>query len=104
MKSAEHVPGPPPADPFQPALAADYFIDPLCSWSWGNEPHIRRFVTEFGHAVLARRRTGGLFERLDAGFFDPQHGLSGADIAAIAAHQAEVSEQTGMPIDRKSVV
>jgi len=38
-------------------------------------------------------------ERRDAGFFDPQHGLSGADAAAIAAHQAEVAAETGMPID-----
>jgi putative protein-disulfide isomerase len=87
------VPGPPPP------LAADYFVDPLCSWSWGNEPRIRRFLSEFGPAVALTRRTGGLFEHRDAGFHDPQYDLSGDDPAAIAAHQAEVASETGMPID-----
>lgn len=84
-----------------PVLAADYFVDPVCSWSWGNEPRIRRFLSEFGHAVGLTRRTGGLFEHRDAGFFDPQYGLSGDDAEAIAAHQAEVAAETGMPIDTR---
>lgn len=89
------MPGPPPP------LAADYFVDPVCAWSWGNEPRIRRFLAEFGPAVALTRRTGGLIERRDAGFFDPQYGLSGDDPAGIAAHQAEVAAETGMPIDTR---
>lgn len=80
-------------------LRAQYFVDPICSWSWGNEPHLRKFLAEFGPHVHLRHRMGGLLGRRDAGFLDPQVGLGGEDPAAYAAHQTEVCEETGMPFD-----
>jgi putative protein-disulfide isomerase len=82
-------------------LRAQYFVDPICSWSWGNEPHLRKFLTEFGSHLHLRHRMGGLMGRRDAGFHDPQYGLGGDDPAAYAVHQTEVCEETGMPFDAR---
>jgi len=80
-------------------LRAQYFVDPICSWSWGNEPHLRKFLTEYGPHLHLRHRMGGLMARRGTGFFDPQVGLGGEDPAAYAAHQSEVCDETGMPFD-----
>lgn len=82
-------------------LRAQYFVDPICSWSWGNEPHIRKFLAEYGPHVHLRHRMGGLLGRRGAGFFDPQFGLGGEDPSAYAAHQIEVCAESGMPFDPK---
>ncbi len=80
-------------------IAADYFTDPICSWSWGNEPNFRKLRQAFPGAIRIHHRMGGLVERRDEGFYDPQYDLGGENPEAYAIHQEEVSIETGMPID-----
>lgn len=80
-------------------LRAEYFTDPLCSWSWGNEPKYRKLREEFGDQIQWRHRLGGLMERWSKDFYDPLYNLSGGDGEALAKHQEEVSIKTQMPID-----
>lgn len=82
-------------------LEAEYFVDPICSWSWSNEPRVRRFLARYGAGVFLWRRMGGLMARRDAGFFDPQYDLGGADPGAYARHQGEVCAGSGMPFDAR---
>lgn len=80
-------------------IRAEYFTDPLCSWSWGNEPHYRKLRDEFGGQIQWRHRLGGLMERWSKDFNDPLYQLTGGDAEALARHQEEVSLITQMPID-----
>lgn len=32
-------------------ITAEYFTDPLCSWSWGNGPKYRKLREEFGDQI-----------------------------------------------------
>lgn len=80
-------------------IRAEYFTDPLCSWSWGNEPHYRKLREEFGEQIQWRHRLGGLMERWSEDFYDPLYQLTGGDAEALARHQEEVSLTTRMPID-----
>ena len=70
-------------------LYADYFTDPLCSWSWGNEPIYRRLREEFGGQIAWTHRMGGLMEKRSEDF-DPEE---------MARHQEEASLATKMPVD-----
>jgi protein-disulfide isomerase-like protein with CxxC motif len=80
-------------------LLAQYFTDPLCSWSWGNEPYYRKLRAAFGEQIQWRHRLGGLMERWAPTFYDPLYNLRGGDAEALARHQEEVSLLTQMPID-----
>lgn len=68
-------------------IMAEYFTDPLCSWSWGNEPHYRKLREEFGDQIQWRHRLGGLIERWSG------------DAKEMARHQEEASMKTEMPVD-----
>ncbi len=80
-------------------LTAEYFTDPLCSWSWSNEPHYRKLKEEFGEQIDLHHRMGGLMEKWSEGFYDPLYDLKGGDAKALAEHQEEVSLINRMPID-----
>ena len=80
-------------------VKAEYFTDPLCSWSWGNEPHYRKLKEEFGNQIQWRHRLGGLMEKWSEDFYDPLYNLTGGDVNSLAKHQEEVSMKTRMPID-----
>lgn len=80
-------------------LRAEYFTDPLCSWSWGNEPNYRKTRDEFGEQIIWQHRMGGLIENRNEDFYDPQYHIKGSDVKALAKHQEEVSLETQMPID-----
>ncbi|MDD5434342.1 MAG: DsbA family protein [Nitrospira sp.] len=68
-------------------IRAEYFTDPLCSWSWGNEPHYRKLREEFGDQIQWRHRLGGLIKRWSG------------NSKEMARHQEESSLKTQMPID-----
>ncbi len=80
-------------------IRAEYFTDPLCSWSWGNEPNYRKLREEFGEQILWRHRMGGLMGKWSEDFYDPLYKLSGGDAEAMAKHQEETSIKTEMPVD-----
>ncbi|MDH5525744.1 MAG: DsbA family protein [Nitrospirota bacterium] len=80
-------------------LAADYFTDPLCSWSWCNEPLYRRLVWTFGHGLIIHHRMGGLLAARNASFADAEFGLSGEDPGQYRLHQEEVCRDHRMPFD-----
>ncbi|MBI4715413.1 MAG: DsbA family protein [Nitrospirae bacterium] len=78
-------------------ITADYFTDPLCSWSWGNEPRYRKLREAFGDQIRWRHRMGGLMKDVKQDF--PLYQKAGGDFESIARHQDEVSLKTRMPID-----
>ena len=80
-------------------LTADYFTDPACSWSWCNEPNYRRLRVKFGDQIEWRHRMGGLIEKWDESYHDPQDDLSGGDAQAFRDHWREVGAANKMPID-----
>jgi protein-disulfide isomerase-like protein with CxxC motif len=46
------------------ALYAEYFGDPLCPWSWGNEPRHRALRVAFGASIFWVHRMGGMEGRV----------------------------------------
>lgn len=57
------------------AIVVVYYTDPLCSWSWGFEPQLRRLRYEFGGRLAWRTRMGGLIPDWTS-FSDPLNGVS----------------------------
>ncbi|MDW6021543.1 DsbA family protein [Mesorhizobium sp. BAC0120] len=53
-----------------PALEISYFTDPLCCWSWGFEPQLRRLRYAFAGRIALRLRMGGMIGDWN-GFSDP---------------------------------
>jgi predicted DsbA family dithiol-disulfide isomerase len=69
-----------------PVIAASYYTDPLCPWSWALEPSVRRLQVEFGDRVRMAYTMGGrapVFE-------DPQ---------AQVAEWLDACDRSGMPFD-----
>ncbi len=62
-----------------------YFTDPLCPWSWGAEPQLRRLQVEFSDQVAITYVMAGMSREIDA--------------AAKVASTLEVVAATGMPAD-----
>lgn len=54
----------------EPILAISYFTDPLCCWSWGYEPQIRRLRHGFAGRIAWRIRMAGMIGDWN-GFSDP---------------------------------
>ncbi len=42
-----------------------YFTDPLCSVCWGMEPHLKKWIKDFGHHLDIEYRMGGLMPMWD---------------------------------------
>ena len=63
-----------------------YVTDPVCPWSWGAEPAVRRLEAEFGDEVRITYVMGGLARE----FRRPVETLR---------HVLDASEATGMPVD-----
>lgn len=80
-------------------LAMDYFTDPLCSWSWCNEPLFRRVLWAFGAELTVHHRMGGLMAARNASFADVEYQLSGEDPGQYRLHQEEVCRAHRMPFD-----
>ncbi|MDH4228980.1 MAG: DsbA family protein [Nitrospirota bacterium] len=82
-------------------IAADYFTDPVCSWSWANEPVLRRLLCAYGHDMVIHHRMGGLLGSRDAAFVDAQNALSGPDPVQYREHQDEVCRGAQVPFDAR---
>lgn len=79
-----------------PAVEAVYYTDPLCSWSWGLEPELRRLRYEFGGALGWRTRMTGLIPSWDR-FSDPVNAVSRP--LQMGPVCVEVRHRTGQPLD-----
>jgi predicted DsbA family dithiol-disulfide isomerase len=79
-----------------PAVEATYYTDPLCSWSWGFEPELRRLRYEFGRALGWRARMTGLIPSWDR-FSDPVNAVSRP--LQMGPVCVEVRHRTGQPLD-----
>lgn len=62
-----------------------YFTDPLCPWSWGAEPQLRRLEVEFSGHVRITYLMAGMSREIDA--------------AAKVRSTLDVVAKTGMPAD-----
>ena len=79
-------------------ISAIYFTDPTCSWCWATEPKVRRLLEEYGDQIKISYKMGGLMEKW-IGYNDPEENIQKP--AQMAPRWAEVSRQTGMPIDER---
>ncbi|WP_345620255.1 DsbA family oxidoreductase [Streptomyces ziwulingensis] len=68
------------------------YTDPLCPWSWGAEPVLRRLGAALGGRVRRRRVYGVLFDHDDDPPPDPA-----AETAWYARYVEDVSAHTGAP-------
>lgn len=69
-----------------PVVHASYYTDPLCVWSWGTEPQLRRLLVEFGEGIRITYVMAGMSRESP----DPEEMLE---------EWLDVTEQTGMPVD-----
>jgi predicted DsbA family dithiol-disulfide isomerase len=72
-------------------VAATYFTDPFCPWSWAAEPVLRRLEVEFAGEVRITYVMGGM-----------EHALQ--DRAAFAATWLEAGAESGMPVDPRGML
>lgn len=77
-------------------MEAIYTTDPLCAWSWGFEPQLRRFRHAFGGALGWRTRMAGLVPSWDQ-FNDPVHAVDRPIQMGPLWYQ--VRHTTGQPLD-----
>jgi len=73
-------------------VAATYFTDPFCPWSWAAEPKLRRLLTEFGDEVAITYVIGGM-----------ERALQG-DRLALVAEWVRAGAASGMPIDARGLL
>jgi predicted DsbA family dithiol-disulfide isomerase len=72
------------------SIAARYYTDPSCPWSWSAEPVLRRLMVEFGDNLSWTYVMGGLAR-------DYTKSPGGPD--ALLAHWLDVADRGRMPID-----
>jgi putative protein-disulfide isomerase len=83
------------------AVAARYYTDPACPWSWGSESKLRRLMWEFDGELDFVWVMGGLARQYGGDYRDEDGSIgSGPDLYSdLMAHWLEVSSETGMPCD-----
>lgn len=72
------------------------FTDPMCTWSWGSEPIVRRLRVVYGDQIQVESVMGGLVEDFDE-FYDAANDI--AEPSDVAPHWLEASERHGMPVN-----
>lgn len=65
-----------------------YYTDPVCSWSWGSEPKLRRLMWEFGDELRFTWVMGGLARTYGSDDYWDQ-----------TVEWLDVAAESGMPID-----
>ena len=81
------------------------FTDPVCVWSWGNEPAIRAIDYLYGNKVAIKYIMGGLVEDI-ATLFDlrgDKHEIIKQANHTIAANWLAASKRHGMPVNCKDM-
>lgn len=77
-------------------LHATYFTDPLCCWSWGFEPQMRRLRHGFAGRIAWRIRMGGMIPTWSR-FDDPLNSVHRP--GQMAPLWLQAAQITGVPID-----
>jgi protein-disulfide isomerase-like protein with CxxC motif len=76
-----------------------YYTDPLCPWSWGIEPSVRKLMVEFGDALGWTFVMGGLARDLSkAGTNRAEAGLEQV-YGRLVREWLVAADRTGMPFD-----
>lgn len=79
-------------------LDITYYTDPLCCWSWGFEPQLRRLLYEYEGSIHMTYRMSGLLPAWDS-FNDPINNVSRPiQMGPVWMHAAQLS---GMPINTR---
>jgi predicted DsbA family dithiol-disulfide isomerase len=73
-----------------------YFTDPICSWSYANEPNVNRILSDYGDRVDLQHKMWPIIDDLDD-FYDEINDLREA--TEIGWHWKEVSDRTGVYIN-----
>lgn len=97
--SAETAQKPGAAQPARgdaPVLEISYFTDPLCCWSWGFEPQLRRLRFAFAGRIAWRLRMGGMIGDW-SGFSDPVNDVHRP--AQMGPLWVQAGIITGMPVE-----
>ena len=78
-----------------------FLTDPACSWSWANEPKLRKLMWEFGDGLCFRWVMGGLARSFGDDYRDSASRIDGQGSCfdGMMAHWLDVAADTGMPID-----
>lgn len=79
-----------------PVLEISYFTDPLCCWSWGFEPQLRRLRYGFAGRIAWRPRMCGMIADWN-GFSDPLNDVHRP--AQMGPVWIQAGTITGMPIE-----
>lgn len=78
-----------------------FYTDPVCTWSWGAEPAVRRLLWEFDGELEVAWVMGGLARRYGSGYRDSAGRIgTGPDcFADLISHWLDVAAATRMPCD-----
>jgi putative protein-disulfide isomerase len=80
-------------------VSVRYYTDPVCPWSWGMEPSIRKLIVEFGDGLDWTFVMGGLARDLSKAATD----RAGTSLEQVYGRQIRewlvAADRTGMPID-----
>lgn len=78
-----------------------YYTDPVCSWSWGAEPMLRKLLWEFDGELEFSWVMGGLARVYGSEYEDEEGAIGqGPDCYAdLISHWLDVAVKTGMPFD-----
>lgn len=71
----EQLAGSVAAEPASEEVRAEFWVDPLCCWSWAIEPELRRLRERLGAALAWRYRLGGMIEAWQR-YSDPLNSVS----------------------------
>jgi predicted DsbA family dithiol-disulfide isomerase len=83
------------------AVEVRWYTDPVCSWSWGAEPAVRRLFHEFGEGLSHVWIMGGLARAYGVKYRDSE-GSIGSGLGCfgdLMSHWLDASQATGMPCD-----
>lgn len=90
-----------PASPDQadvPLVDIAYYTDPICSWSWAFEPHLRRLRYELGDRLRISYHLGGMIPDWQS-FSDPLNSVDRP--SQMGSHWYQVRQHTAMPLDER---
>jgi predicted DsbA family dithiol-disulfide isomerase len=79
-------------------VSISYYTDPVCPWSWGIEPSIRKLMVQFGDALSWTFVMGGVARDLSKVDMD-EGGDSQQVYGRLIREWLIAAERTGMPLD-----
>jgi putative protein-disulfide isomerase len=82
-------------------VIARVLTDPVCTWSWGSEPKLRKLMWEFGSSLEWCWVMGGLARSYGSDYRDTEAGITGERdcFDALISHWLDAAGETGMPTD-----